>query len=313
MIFSCLLANISAMIKVMKRYRIVYLVACTVIALTLLGIWLVHGVHFDVLAPSGAIAEQQKSLLLFALLLSAIVVVPVFTMLGLFAWKYREGGKAKHTPEWSENSALEALWWGIPIIIIVVLAVVTWRTSHSLDPYRPIASSHETLEVQVVALQWKWLFIYPDENIATVNKLVVPEDVPVHFTLTADAPMSAFWVPALGTQIYTINGMSSQLYLIADHTGQFEGYTTNINGKGYADMKFVVDARSQNDFSKWTDTAKASSAKMDIPTYEQIAKPGMMGQKEYALADSSLYDTIINKYMPMYMMDDSGTTGMEGM
>lgn len=297
----------------MKRFRPLYLIVCTIIVLVLLGVWLVHGVRFDVLSPSGAIAQQQKSLLLFALVLSAVVVIPVFTMLGLFAWKYREGGKGKHTPEWSENSALEALWWGIPIIIIVVLAVVTWRTSHSLDPYRPIASSHQTIEVQVVALQWKWLFIYPDKHIATVNKLVVPEDTPVHFTITADAPMSAFWVPALGTQIYAMNGMSSQLNLIADHTGQFDGYTTNINGKGYSDMKFVVDARTQTDFDKWTTTTASSSAKMDIATYEQIARPSTMEQKEYALADSSLYDTIIYKYMPSYMMDDSGMAGMEGM
>lgn len=296
----------------MKRYLPIYIIACVVIALGILGYWLFSTAHFDVLSPAGAVAKQQHQLLIFALTLSALVVIPVFTMLGLFAWKYRAGADGKHTPEWGENTALEALWWGIPILIIIVLAVVTWRTSHTLDPYRPIASDAKTLEVQVVALQWKWLFLYPELGVASVNKLVIPEQTPVHFTLTADAPMSAFWVPSLGTQIYAMNGMSSQLNLIADRTGQFDGYTTNINGRGYAEMQFVVDARTAAGFDSWVSAAGNSSKYMDEATYKKLAEPGMTGQAEYALKNTSLYDTIINKYMPNHTMDHAAHAESEG-
>ncbi len=293
----------------MKRYLPIYLIACTVIVLGVLGYLLVSPVHFDVLSPAGAIGKQQQQLLLFASILSLCVVLPVFTMLGVFAWKYREGAGSKHTPEWAENNALEALWWGIPIVIIIVLGVVTWRTTHALDPYRPIVSDAKTMEVQVVALQWKWLFLYPDLGVATVNKLIIPEQTPVHFTLTADAPMSAFWVPALGTQIYAMNGMSSQLHLIADRTGQFEGYTTNINGKGYADMKFTVYAQSQKDFDGWLAGMAKNKEVMDETRYAQLAKPGTTKQGEYLLQNTSLYDTIVNKYMPDHAMGNEGHAG----
>lgn len=293
----------------MKRYLPIYLIVCTVVVLGVLGYLLVSPAHFDVLSPAGAIGKQQQQLLLFASILSLCVVLPVFTMLGVFAWKYREGAGAKHTPEWGENNALEALWWGIPIVIIIVLGVVTWRTTHALDPYRPIMSDRKTLEVQVVALQWKWLFLYPDLGVATVNKLIIPEQTPVHFTLTADAPMSAFWVPALGTQIYAMNGMSSQLHLIADRTGRFEGYTTNINGKGYADMKFTVYAQPQQKFDDWLTGMEKNPEVMNEATYAKLAKPGTAEQREYVLRNTTLYDTIVNKYMPDHAMGSEGHTG----
>jgi cytochrome o ubiquinol oxidase subunit 2 len=183
-------------------------------------------------------------------------------------------------------------------VLIAVLAVTAFVTSHSLDPYKRIESStKQSLEVQVVALQWKWLFIYPQLGVATVNKLPIPVNAPIHFTLSADAPMSAFWVPALGSQIYTMNGMSSQLHLIADRTGRFEGYTTNINGKGYADMKFTVYSQTEKDFEAWVKTAQGSPATMDVMMYEKLAKPGLSDQATYVMGDAGLYDAIVNKYM----------------
>ncbi|MGB4761980.1 MAG: COX aromatic rich motif-containing protein [Candidatus Saccharimonas sp.] len=289
----------------MKRYLPIYIIACVVTTLGILGYLLFSTAHFDVLSPAGAISKQQQQLLMFAATLSLLVVLPVFTLLGLFAWKYRAGAHGKHSPEWGENRALEALVWGLPILIIIVLAVVTWRTSHTLDPYRPIQSETKTLEVQVVALQWKWLFLYPELGVASVNKLVVPEQTPVHFTLTADAPMSAFWVPALGTQIYAMNGMSSQLNLIADRAGTFNGYTTNINGKGYADMKFVVDAREKAGFDEWATATSRSTKLMDEGEYKKLAEPGTTDVAMYALKNTSLYDTIVNKYMSGHEMNHS--------
>ena len=289
------------MIRVMKKYRAVFGVASVSIILLLLGYLLVRGVHFDVLMPMGAVAKEQRNLLYFALLLCAVVVVPVFMLLISFAWKYRESNKkAKYKPEWSENKLLEIVWWGIPIVIIGILATVTWFTSHSLDPYRPLVSDKRAIEVQVVALQWKWLFIYPELGVATLNQLPVPVGTPIHFTLTSDAPMSAFWVPTLGSQIYTMNGMSSQLNLIADHAGDFTGYSTNINGEGYADMKFSVHARSQVEFDAWVKQAAGSMEMLDWQTYQTLAKQEIVTEeRQYMLMDTGLYNKIINKYMDM--------------
>lgn len=288
------------MIEVMKKYRAVFGVASTIVILSLLGYLLVRsGTRYDILQPMGDIARQQRDLLYFALLLCTIVVVPVFAMLGMFAWKFRSGNKKAHyKPEWSENKWLEIVWWGIPIIIIGVLATVTWFTSHSLDPYRPIASHKKAVEVQVIALQWKWLFVYPELGVATLNQLPVPVDTPVHFTLTADAPMSAFWIPSLGSQIYNMNGMSSQLHLIASQTGDFPGYTTNINGEGYAKMKFMVHSLTQTEFDAWVARAKAAPTMMDMAEYEKLVAPAVVTEeREYMLMDAYLYDRVIEKYM----------------
>lgn len=298
----------------MKKYRTLIGVALTISLLALGGYLLVRGVHFDVMQPAGDIAKQQRSLILFTLLLMAIVVIPVFIMLGLFAWKYREGNtsrkKRSYKPEWGSSKRLEILWWGIPIVLIIVLAVTAWVTSHSLDPYKKIASTKDAIEVQVVALQWKWLFIYPQLGVATVNKLPIPENTPINFTLSADAPMSAFWVPTLGSQIYTMNGMSSKLSLIADKTGEFAGYSTNINGKGYADMKFTVYSQSEADFTAWVKTAQQSPNLMDVAQYERLASPGMADEASYVLAENRLYNMIVSKYMHG-MAPSSGSHVME--
>lgn len=302
----------------MKRYKVPMVVSLVASALIVLGWLLVRNVHFDILQPMGDIALQQRNLLYFALLLCAVVVVPVFVMLIGFAWKYREhdGGKGKakaaYAPEWSDNKWLEIIWWGIPIIIIAILATVTWVTSHSLDPYRPITSDKKAIEVQVVALQWKWLFIYPELGVATLNQLPVPVGTPIHFSLTADAPMSAFWIPTLGSQIYNMNGMNSQLNLIADHTGDFAGYTTNINGEGYARMKFVVHSQSQTEFDAWVKKAATSPRMMDTAEYEKLAKPATVTEeRDYMLMDAHLYNTILDKYMTSGMSGSATDTSTE--
>ncbi len=314
----------------MKKYRVVLGVAFAIVALTLVGVILTHGVHFDILQPAGDIAVQQRNLIVITLGLMAIIVVPIFIMLGWFGWKYRAGNtkrkKHDYKPEWHENKLLEILWWGIPIAIISILAVIAWQTSHSLDPYKKIESNKAAIEVQVVALQWKWLFIYPQLGVATVNKLPIPENTPVHFTISADAPMSAFWVPTLGSQIYAMNGMSSQLNLIADRTGEFKGVGTNINGEGYADMKFTVYSQTEADFETWVKTAQSSPATMDAAAYQKLATPGLSDEATYVLGKATLYDDIVNKYMGgthtmldgstmdnSQMDSDEHMHGMEGM
>lgn len=263
--------------------------------------------------------------MVFTLALSLVVVVPVFTMLGLFAWKYREGAKSKYTPNWGSSVKLEILWWSIPIAIIGLLSVITWQTSHSLDPYKPIASSKKPLEVQVVALQWKWLFLYPDEGVATVNDLTIPVDRPVHFSLTADAPMSAFWIPSLGSQIYSMNSMSSQLHLIANKTGVYKGYNTNINGDGYAKMTFDVTVKTDDEFADWAKTYSQSGHELTKAHFEELAHPSVVPDPmRMKLVDKGFYDSVVMKYMHgasanpssndgQYDSTNHSMKGMEGM
>src|SRR6478672_11961096 len=218
----------------MKRGMNIAVPVIIIIGLVALFWLLIDGTQIDVLQPKGEVASAQRDLFIFTAALSAVVVVPVFTLLAVFSIKYRAGNnRAKYMPDWGENKALEILWWGIPIIIISILGVVIIQTSHSLDPYK-VRAGDKPLKVQVVALRWKWLFIYPEQNVASLNQLPIPVDRPITFDMSADAPMSAFWIPALGSQVYAMNGMTSKLNLKADETGTFTGYTTNINGEGYA-------------------------------------------------------------------------------
>ncbi len=253
--------------------------------------FLVKDQNIAILNPQGVIANQQKDLILFTLLLSAVVVVPVFIMLAAFAWRYREGNhKAAYTPDVEGNRWLETIWWGIPIVIIGILSVVTWVTTHQLDPYKPIASNVPPLKVQVVALQWKWLFIYPEQKIATVNELMIP----------AGTPISAFWIPSLGSQTYAMTGMSSKLSLMADGPGTFYGTNSNINGKGYADMNFKAIAVKPRDFNMWVkafnDLPKHDH--IDLTSYKKIVKPSTDNPVAYYhLHSEHLYTEIINQYM----------------
>ena len=287
----------------MKRGYTIAIVVGTIVALGALFWWLTSGLTLHVLQPTGAVANQQKDLIWLTILLSLIVVIPVFGMLVAFSLRYTDKNKSHaYKPEWHSNTLLEIVWWGIPIIIIGVLATVTWFTSHSLDPYKSIASNQKPLEVQVVALQWKWLFIYPEQRIAVVNELPVIKDRPVHFTLSADAPMSAFWIPTLGSQIYSMNGMSAQLNLVANSSGDFYGYNTNINGEGYAAMRFIVKVRSEKEFNDIVTKARSSAYAMDESTYQLLAQPSIPKTASYyRLNDQGMYHQIVMKYMHGYV------------
>ncbi len=262
--------------------------------------------------PKGSVGAQERDLLVFTLWLSLIVIVPVYTMLVAFAWRYREGNKHKaaYTPDVDTNHWLEAVWWGIPIVIICILGTVTWITTHKLDPHRQLDSDVPALRVQVVALQWKWLFIYPEQQIATVNQLKIPTGTPINFEITADAPMSAFWIPSLGTQTYAMNGMTSRLSLISDHPGMYRGTNTNINGKGYSRMDFeVVSMNTRRDFDIWAKTVVDTPDRkhMDWTAYSKLAEPSESHKPTYyQLRDGRLYDKIIHKYMPQGHNDTTG-------
>ncbi len=273
------------------------------IVVSLLGVGFYAGIAYlitktDVFNPAGVVAHQEKDLIIFTTALGMAVVIPVFIMLFAFSWKYREGNtKATYRPNASSNRFLETLWWGIPIAIITVLGVVAVVSSHQLDPRKTVASDQQPIRVQVVTLQWRWLFLYPDYHVASLDKLTFPEKTPVDFELTADAPMSTFWIPKLGGQIYTMPGMSSRLSLMADHTGDFRGTNTNINGTGYASMDFTASAVSNSDFHNWV-TAATQAEPLTTVGYSKLAQPSHDNVvKDFSLPDAGLYDTIIGKYM----------------
>lgn len=253
--------------------------------------------RIDVLEPAGSVAGQQRDLIYISVLLMLIVVVPVFIMVFLFAWRYREGNKkAKYHPDWDHNKKLEAVWWSVPLIIILILGGIIWKTSHSLDPYQPLNSKTKPEKVQVVALQWRWLFIYPERNLATVNELIIPEDTPINFEITSDAPMNSFWIPRLGGQVYAMAGMNTTLHLIADEQGSYNGYSANISGEGFSDMKFTTKAVSTKQFQNWVNNK--SGSRLDSTQYQQLAKPTRSKELiKFSSVESGLFNFIIGKYM----------------
>lgn len=254
-----------------------------------------------ILQPSGVIAAKERQLIIFTTLLGSTVVVPVLVMLFVVAWRYREGNtKATYSPNLEGHRGLEAIWWGVPLAIIAVLGVVTWQSSHELDPYKPLDSSVKPITVQVVALQWRWLFIYPDEKIASLNEVRFPVGTPINFVITADAPMNSFWIPKLGGQVYAMSGMSTKLHLQADEIGDFEGSSANISGQGFAGMRFTAKAVSSSDYIQWLETTRHSGAELDHTSYLQVAAPSKDHDPAYyVLRQPDLYDTIIMKYMDM--------------
>ncbi len=262
--------------------------------------------NMGVLNPKGVVALAEKNLLITAFLLMLIVIVPVFVMLFSFAWRYRASNtKAKYTPDWHSNRALEIVWWTIPAIIIFILALLTWKSTHDLDPFKPLASNVKPITIQVVALDWKWLFIYPDEHIATVNYVEFPKDTPVLFKITSDAPMNAFWIPQLGGQVYAMPGMTAQLNLMATEKGVYKGLSTNFSGEGFSGMKFEVHVTEENEYQSWLYTVRGSPYVLDITRYTELAKQSKNNAVEYfALTDDDLFGRILMKFMaPMEGVD----------
>jgi cytochrome o ubiquinol oxidase subunit II len=262
-------------------------------------VWYLHGKNFAVLNPAGQVGRKERNLMIFTMALGLLVVLPVYVMTFLIAWRYREGNtKAKYSPELSGNRWAEGLWWGIPSVIILVLSVITWQSSHALDPFKPLASNKPPITVEVVALDWKWLFIYPQEGIASVNYVRFPVGTPVDFYITADAPMNSMWIPQLGSQIYAMPGMSTQLHLIADKAGDYAGSSANISGAGFADMRFTASASSQADYDSWVQLARSSSGTLDANAYHQLAKPSVSHTTPmYSSVANDLYSRVLLKYM----------------
>lgn len=261
-------------------------------------LWLIlRDQTFPLLQTRGEIAHRERDLLLFATGLALLVLIPVYAMLFLFAWRYRQGHRREYKPDWDSNKTYEVIWWGIPIVIILVLGVVTWITSHSLDPYKPLTSHKKPLQVQVIAMEWKWLFLYPDYNVASVNEVAFPVDTPVEFTITSDGAMNSFWVPQLAGQIYAMSGMSTKLHVSADRVGDYKGLSSNVSGPGFSDMKFTARAVSEAEFRQWLARTRTTGRALDRSTYDQLrAKSVNNTVSYYSGLDGGLYDRIVMSY-----------------
>lgn len=280
-----------------SKYKLVIIGAFFSIFILVVVLYILNS-DIAVLNPQGEIAEKQRNLLLFAAGMSLFIVLPVFFMTFFIAYKYREGNKnAVYRPEWDSSKILETLWWGIPTIMIIGLSVITFNSSHDLDPFKSIASDKKPITVQVVAMQWKWLFIYPEQQIASVNYLQFPEDTPVSFELTSDAPMNSFWIPQLGGQVYAMSGMTTQLHLIADNPGEYRGSSANISGRGFAGMNFTAKATSQGEFDNWVESTKNTPNALDEQSYVKLTQPSENNPVSfYSSVNNYLFENIVLKY-----------------
>lgn len=250
--------------------------------------------------PKGIIAENILELIIANIFLMGLIILPTYCLLFAVVWKYCiKNEKAKYDPEHAYGPIGDLIMWGLPSIIVAVMTFVTWDATHKLNPYKPIESDVKPFTVQVVALNWKWLFIYPEQGIATLNYLQIPQQTPIHLRLTADrSPMNSFWVPQLSGQIYAMTGMSTQLHLMANKTGEYAGRAVEINGEGYADMTFLVKSTSQTDFEEWIEKVKKSSVKLTKDVYDDLVKPSI--NKSVILfseTENDLYHSIVDKYM----------------
>ena len=251
------------------------------------------------LAPRGQIAAEELKLIIFSAEIMLLVVIPVIFMALWFAWRYREKNNAKYTPDWKHSTVLEIIWWTIPIIIILILGTVTWRTTHSLDPYKPISSPIKPVNVEVVSLDWKWLFIYPDYKIATVNHLNLPVGTPINFKITAASPMNSFIIPQLGGQIYAMTGMTTQLHLLANDTGVYRGLATNYTGVGFSGMHFDTEITSSEDFAVWVRKTQSDTERLTTSVFWERLMPKSMNDPVayFGSVDDGLFDSIIMHYM----------------
>lgn len=259
---------------------------------------LLSGCEYSLFDPKGPIGEQQKELIITSILVMLLVVLPVIFMNFWFAWKYRSTQHdEEYEPYWEHSTKIEFFVWLIPILIIVWLGYITFKTSFSLDPRQPIESENETMVVQVVALDWKWLFIYPEQQIATVNEMAMPVDTPVEFLVTSDSNMNAFSIPQLGSMIYAMSGMENRLHLMATEEGDYLGMSANYSGFGFSGMRFNAQARSQPEFEQWVAQVKAQGTPLSQEVFEQLTEKSRdVEPVYYSTVNPLLFNSIIEKY-----------------
>lgn len=293
---------------------------------------LLAGCNFVVLDPSGDIAIQQRDIVIISVLLMLIIIIPVMVLTVMFAWKYRETNtSAKYDPDWHHSTQLELVIWAAPLLIIICLGALTWMGTHLLDPYRPLdriaadteikQDQHKPLEVQVVALDWKWLFIYPEQGVATVNELAAPLDRPISFRITASSVMNSFYIPALAGMIYAMPGMETKLHAVINEAGTYRGISANYSGAGFSGMHFRFHGMTAADFDGWVAKVKADSRTLTRESYLALEKPSEnVPVTYYGTVDPVLFRAILNMCVEtgkmcmseMMAIDEQGGLGLEG-
>ncbi|MDE2154599.1 MAG: ubiquinol oxidase subunit II [Xanthomonadaceae bacterium] len=264
------------------------------------------GCNLVLLHPAGDVARQQSDLMIASVILMSLIIVPVLIATGVIAWRYRATNKdAEYDPEWDHSTQFELVVWAAPLLIIVVLGAMTWIGTHQLDPYRsltriaagrPVAADIRPLEVEVVSLDWKWLFFYPQYGIATVNELAAPVDVPIHFKLTSTETMNAFFVPSLAGMIYTMPGMQTVLNAVINKPGDFDGFSSNYSGHGFTDMRFRFHGMSRQDFDRWVAGVRANGGDLDTRAFDRLNRPSRAEPvRHYAHFEADLYHRILDQ------------------
>jgi len=259
--------------------------------------------------PKGPIGGAERIVIIAAFALMLIVVVPVFVMIIWFPRKYRASNpEATYQPKWIYSAKIDLAMWLIPLAIVIALGILSWRATFSLDPYKPIASAEKPINIEVVSLDWKWLFIYPEYDIAVVNQLVFPAKVPLSFRITSATVLTSFFIPQLGSQIYAMAGRQSRLHLMADEPGTYAGHNQQFSGRGYADMHFKAIAVSREQFEAWVQNTRRSPDKLDSVRYEELSKPSVGHPvMVFSSVAPGLFEHIVGKYLSTGIRPEAGS------
>jgi cytochrome o ubiquinol oxidase subunit II len=267
-----------------RAWSLVLVVSCAMLASCSEG----------VLDPHGPIGRSERVILSDATTIMLAVVVPVIVLTLVFAWWFRAGNRrANYRPDWEYSGRIELIIWSIPALVILFLGGIAWIGAHELDPPKPLSAQQRPVEIEVVALDWRWLFIYPDYGFATVNHLSVPTGVPIHFRLTSTSVMNSFFIPQLGSQIYTMFGMTTQLNLQADEAGIYQGLSAQFSGPGFSDMRFTLAATSSQEFGQWIGQMRAQGGVLDRMTFATLSRPTHAGKPlSFAHVDPELFGVV---------------------
>ena len=289
------------------------------------------GCDWVVMKPHGDIAQQQAQLIVTSTLLMLLIIVPVIALTLFFAYRYRQSNtEATYAPDWDHSTRLELVIWGAPLLIIIALGAITWISTHKLDPFRPLdriseskplAGDVKPLEVYAVSMDWKWLFIYPEQGIATVNEMAAPVDRPIHFRFTSTSVMNTFYVPALAGMIYTMPGMETQLHAVINKAGVYDGLSANYSGAGFSDMRFKFHGLSEEEFAKWVETSKAGANALTRADYLKLEQPSTKEPiRRFASIEPGLWSAIVDRCVDgkkmcasqMMAIDAAGGAGKGG-
>lgn len=255
---------------------------------------ILNGCNTVLMNPSGEISSQQKKLILITISLISIIIIPVIFMSIFFSYKYRKKNNINLKLKYPNR--IEFFCWIIPIIIIFILSIITWNTTHQLDPYKPINKKQNPVYIQVISTNWKWIFIYPKQNIATINEIVIPINTPIEFKITSSSVMNSFFIPSLGSQIYAMPGMQTKLNLIANKQGIYKGFSSNYSGHGFSDMKFKVFVKkNKKEFEKWIQKIKQSKKKLDY-NYQKNKITNEKKTEYFSSVEEKLFEKNILKF-----------------